>query len=625
MRTSGHVGLLLCLLQLASCGRDQRAGGGFAGDTRPTFQKENPYEAVSRVEWRAWSEETLARADDRKPVLLDLSGLWCHWCHIFDVVIYGDAELAAFIRKNFIPVRVDPDARPDIDLRYNRGSWPTVCLLTPEGDIVSGTTFTTYEGFMQFLENELERYRAHADSLRTALKMTRERVARAQAFLREEGELDADARRRVLTAMKERFDMSYGGFLEPEGDGSKIALPDVMGLLLQDVQRGLNVDPEVEAFVDRTLNAMAHGAVRDHLFGGFFRGVGNRSWSQPHFEKFLDAQANMVNLYLRASLRREPELYRGIARETLEFVMAYMANPDTVTFSNAIDPDLGPGDDGSFYTWTAQEVDTLLSTQESRVIRSHYGIALHGELPNRPHENTLLEANSVAETAKRLEMETGEVTRLLDQAKARMRAYRLAGPMPRVDATAYAAPNLRFASALLTAAEAFREPRYRERGLGTIDFFTQEIFRPTEGVPHAWNGREATGPMLFQNQVAAIEACLRAFESTADERYLTRARDLYGLTQRMFRNEVTGAFWDLSFSETGPGRLVMKIARIDDNVRLAESVMDLYVATAEDSYRQEAEQMLRAFCRSYAAAGWDAIGYALAVDRLIWGLKVSPS
>ena len=625
MKWFSRAGLFACLLLLTSCGGGDKAVGGFADDPRPTFQRDNPYEDVSRVSWSSWSEETLARADSDTPVLLDLGGLWCHWCHIFDEMMYGDKEIADFIEDNFIPVRVDPDARPDIDLRYNRGSWPSICVLTPEGDMVTGATFMGKSAFRQFLDSALQSYRAGGDSLRGALSDRRLRMAQAQAFIKDEGVLDGDIRRKVIAGIRQYFDSTYGGILSESEDGGKLLMPIVLSWLLEEALREGEVDAEVESFVKRTLEAIADGGIRDHLHGGYFRASANRSWSVPHFEKFLDIQSGMIELYLEASKQWHTDRYEALARETVEFVMASMMNPDSTTFSNAIDADIGPSDDGSFYTWTVQQVDTLLSAEEAQVVKTHYGVALHGEMPDDPHQNVLLESGGMAKTAERLEMNAEQVQAILDRAMARMRGYRLAGERPRIDSSAYAAQNLRMARALLLAGKVFGEPAYDRQALRTIDFFTDAVYNALDGVPHVFDGMQAHGPRILDDQVAALEACLSAYEATDDERYLSRARDLYTMIRQSYRNEISGAFWDLSLTETGPGRLVLRVPKIGENVRLAQCAMDLYVATAVASYRDDAEATLQSFSSTYPSTGWDAVGYALAVDRLTWRLREIPS
>ena len=60
-----------------------------------------------------------------KPVLLAISAVWCHWCHVMDETTYSDPRVLAAIADGFVAVRIDNDRRPDLNRRYNMGGWPT--------------------------------------------------------------------------------------------------------------------------------------------------------------------------------------------------------------------------------------------------------------------------------------------------------------------------------------------------------------------------------------------------------------------------------------------------------------------------------------------------------------------
>ena len=70
----------------------------------------------TKVSWLAWSEESFKKARQLdKPILLGISAVWCHWCHVMDQTTYSNSEVARLIEEKFVPIRVDRDQRPDID------------------------------------------------------------------------------------------------------------------------------------------------------------------------------------------------------------------------------------------------------------------------------------------------------------------------------------------------------------------------------------------------------------------------------------------------------------------------------------------------------------------------------
>ena len=105
------------------------------------------------IHWQEWSAAAFdqARLED-KPVLLSISAVWCHWCHVMDETALSDPEVIRLANDSYVPVRVDSDQRPDVNARYNMGGWPTVALLTPEGDVIAGYTYMDASRLLTALE-----------------------------------------------------------------------------------------------------------------------------------------------------------------------------------------------------------------------------------------------------------------------------------------------------------------------------------------------------------------------------------------------------------------------------------------------------------------------------------------
>ena len=83
---------------------------------------------METINWRDWSDEAFNEAEQTgKLVLLDISAVWCHWCHVMDETTYSNPTVVDIVNKSFVPVRVDNDRNPDINTRYNIcASFPTI-------------------------------------------------------------------------------------------------------------------------------------------------------------------------------------------------------------------------------------------------------------------------------------------------------------------------------------------------------------------------------------------------------------------------------------------------------------------------------------------------------------------
>ena len=65
------------------------------------------------VKWREWGEEAFAEAERRNaPILLDISAVWCHWCHVMDRTTYSDTEVARLIEEAVAEAKAAPEPAP---------------------------------------------------------------------------------------------------------------------------------------------------------------------------------------------------------------------------------------------------------------------------------------------------------------------------------------------------------------------------------------------------------------------------------------------------------------------------------------------------------------------------------
>jgi uncharacterized protein YyaL (SSP411 family) len=106
--------------------------------------------AHNPVDWYPWGPEAFARAKaEGKPVLLSIGYSTCHWCHVMEEESFEDEEIAAYLNAHYVAIKVDREARPDVDALYMTavqamgvsGGWPLTVWLTPEGRPFYGGTY----------------------------------------------------------------------------------------------------------------------------------------------------------------------------------------------------------------------------------------------------------------------------------------------------------------------------------------------------------------------------------------------------------------------------------------------------------------------------------------------------
>ena len=126
------------------------------------------FEVLSNsVAWQPWGAAAFLRArHEQKPVLLSITATWCQSCQEMERTTYADPSVATFINKQFVPIRVDVDERPDVSERYSLGGWPTTAFLTPGGAVLGGGTYVPLERMLGVLGRVADAFAGRAQDLR---------------------------------------------------------------------------------------------------------------------------------------------------------------------------------------------------------------------------------------------------------------------------------------------------------------------------------------------------------------------------------------------------------------------------------------------------------------------------
>lgn len=82
--------------------------------------------------------EALARKEN-KPLFIDFEATWCGPCKTMDQLVYT-ADVVVKAAKNVISVKVDGDKQPELKKQFKVGGYPSIILLTPEGEELKRTS-----------------------------------------------------------------------------------------------------------------------------------------------------------------------------------------------------------------------------------------------------------------------------------------------------------------------------------------------------------------------------------------------------------------------------------------------------------------------------------------------------
>ena len=294
------------------------------------------------IAWREWSDAAFAEARGRDvPVLLAISAVWCHWCHVMDETSYSTEDIIALINERFVAIRVDNDERPDVNRRYNMGGWPTTAFLTPDGEIVHGGTYIPPQGMWQTLLTVSDLWRTQRDDIQRRVMdaNTQESVARTP----KSGDLTPEIADLVGAQLRGQYDREQGGF----GREPKFPQTQVLRFLLDEYRR--SDAPDLATILRTTLDAMSSRGMYDHVEGGFFRYATLRDWTVPHYEKMLEDNAELLAVYAEAHATFPDAGYDRVVRDVVRWMDAVLFQPETGLWSGSQDAD------EHYFTLDAQE------------------------------------------------------------------------------------------------------------------------------------------------------------------------------------------------------------------------------------------------------------------------------
>jgi uncharacterized protein len=580
------------------------------------------------IDWHEWGDAAFARAKaEDKPILLDIGAVWCHWCHVIDRESYENVEIAKIIHEHFVPVKVDRDERPDVDSRYQsaisaisgQGGWPLTGFLLPDGKPFFGGTYFPPEdqmgrpGFRRVLLAVADSYRNRRAELEKAANSLSEAVAQAEAFSGARGDFDLGIVDAQIQSITQLFDSKNGGF----GRAPKFPHASAIDLLLERYQQ--TKEKPLLTMVETTLEKMARGGVYDQLAGGFHRYSVDERWLVPHFEKMSYDNSELLKNYLHASQVVDNWRLRETAESIIAWVNETLSDRTVGGFYASQDADFSLDDDGDYFTWTLEEVRSVLSPEEARITELLYDVEANGEMHHNPAKNVLWEAQELKEIAESLKIDWDIASKLALTAESKMMEARRKRPTPFVDKTIYVAWNAMFVSAYLEADRILTDSPYldcKEFALRTLDRMLREAWTDSRGFAHRIGGPALEGSL--DDQVFSVLALLDAYETTLDARYFTVAQRTMDLAVVRYGDAENGGFFDRPSDAAPMGGLGVRRKPFQDsptpgaNSVSAIALIRMHAYTGEKRYREFAQKTLEAFAGVAPQYGLFAATYGLA-------------
>ncbi|MFA8299865.1 MAG: thioredoxin domain-containing protein [Hyphomicrobiales bacterium] len=477
------------------------------------------------VNWYPWGEEAFRLAEEEdKLLLISIGYSTCHWCHVMAKESFEDSEVATYMNKHFICVKVDREERPDIDQLYmdavqllnSNGGWPLNCFALPNGKPIWGGTYFKKDQWMSviqqindFWEQKREDVILQAENLKDALNnilpLEKENIKKETLFTITDF-------RNIISKIENNLDKENGG----TKGAPKFILPANLSFLLR--YAWFDRNDEIFSFVHNSLVKIASGGIYDQIQGGFSRYSVDEKWKVPHFEKMLYDNAQLISLYSEAFAYFRNPLFKKIVEETIAYIEYEMMSPHFSLYS-AIDAD-SEGKEGSFYLWKEEEINQL-SDEIVGYAKEYFGIGGHSLW--KDSQNILSVETDDRTFASKHDISYKDWVIIKAQIKRELRTIRQKRVQPDTDTKVLTSWNALMVSAFVDAAKYIPDPIYIGFAKKTLDFIVLERIKEDGSIIRCMKNNKETIKGFLDDYANTIKALIDFYEISCNEEYLETA------------------------------------------------------------------------------------------------------
>ena len=483
--------------------------------------------AENPVDWYGWNDDALQKAkDENKPIFLSIGYSACHWCHVMAHESFENNDVAEFMNKNFVNIKVDREERPDIDDIYQKacqittgqGGWPLSVFLTPDQKpFYVGTYFPVLDSYGRPGFGSICRQLAQAWN-----EKPKDIEKSAESFIHalnktEKITVPTKLERTLLdeAAMNlfQLGDPTYGGF------GSAPKFPNAANISFLFRYSQMANLPKFNEFALKTLNKMAKGGIFDQIGGGFHRYSTDTKWLVPHFEKMLYDNALMSVNYCEAYQITKDQFYLDILQKTLDFVLREMTSPEG-GFYSAYDAD-SEGVEGKFYVWTKKEIKEILGS-DADLFCLYFDVTDGGNWEGNSILCNNLNTSTIAFNFGISEQEVYEIINSCSKKLLEIRSKRIS---PGLDDKVLVSWNSLMITAFAKGYRITNDVRYLDAAKNCIAFIEKSLFVDDNLLRTYKNGTAKINGYL-EDYSYFVNALLDVFEIEPDSKYLKLALKL---------------------------------------------------------------------------------------------------
>ena len=479
------------------------------------------------VDWYGWNDEALKKAkDENKPIFLSIGYSACHWCHVMAHESFENNDVAEFMNKNFVNIKVDREERPDIDDIYQKvcqiatgqGGWPLSIFLTPDQKpFYAGTYFPVLDsygrpGFGSICRQLSQAWNEKPKDIEKSAEKFLSTLQKAEKIT-VPSKLERVLLDEAALNLFQLGDSAYGGF------GSAPKFPNAANVSFLFNYAKLSGHSKFTEFGLKTLKKMANGGIFDQIGGGFHRYSTDAKWLVPHFEKMLYDNALIPVNYAEAYQITNDSFYLEVLQKTLDFVLREMTSPEG-GFYSAYDAD-SEGVEGKFYVWTKKEIKEILG-DDADIFCLFYDVTDGGNWEGNTILCNNLNITNVAFNFGSTEEKVREILKVSSEKLLKVRSNRIS---PGLDDKILVSWNSLMITAFAKGYRVTGDVKYLDAAKTCISFIEENLF-DGDKLLRTYKNKTAKIDGYLEDYSYFVNALLDVFEIEPELKYLKLASKL---------------------------------------------------------------------------------------------------
>ena len=483
-----------------------------------------------KINWAAWGEAPFKRAKaEHKPVFLDVGTEWCTACNLMEEKTYTDTSIIRIINQNFISIKADAEAQPDVGARFLEWGWPALVFLDSSGNQLKALQGNRQPGiFKSVIIEFLKNYKSG--------KLT---IQNNDFFSSEPP--DKSGLPELFKKAYKQLDYYYDSLYYGWGYVLKIPLYQPVELSFW-----LNKNQKGSKDINKALKSLnQYSKISDRVCGGVYFGCSSgRTWKGAQPEKRTEYQAGVMHNYAEAYLATGDKKWLNEANLIKNYLMSSMYSKNDSLFYNSQEEYIDLKDISvvispeKYFTLTAEE-------------RSKYGFP--------PIDKTLY---------------TDINFRIV---RAFIKLYEASQNMEDL--------NLAVATAKKIMNKAFLNEGWFKTVIDNKNTMQRMRELPTDSAQK--------NIMYLKTQSHAAEALLMLYQFTNDDYWFNKCEDLKEVVNQKLYDKENGGYFSTNLMPVtlGGKRAATKV--LVENALFARFLIELSDLTGNDSLLKPAEESLR--------------------------------